>query len=73
MQEGTRVEGSYMGVEYTGTVFSSRPHTINFGIMNYIRLDTPIVIFDNLADPRDTIIVYERGPDAGSNTISIIR
>ena len=72
MKEGTRVEGVYMGVEYTGTVFNSRPHTINFGILNYIRLDAPIIIFDNPSDPRDIIIVHEHGPDAGDNTIIAI-
>ncbi len=73
MQKGTKVKGVYHKAAYTGEVFESRPHTLNSGILNYIKLDEDIIVHNNPDDPRDMILVYEGGPDAGDNTIEVIQ
>ena len=70
MKIGTNVKGEYFGEQYTGVVFESRPHTLNSGILNFVQLDNPVVIFNNPDDPRTQILVHEGGPDASKgNTI----
>ena len=45
---GTRVAGSYMGSEFTGTIVRSRRHAINTkAILLTIETDEPVDVFGN--------------------------
>ena len=48
---GAKVQGSYHGVAYRGTVEQHRPHTMNANAeMFIINLDTPITVFGATRD-----------------------
>lgn len=45
IEDGARVEGSYMGAKFTGTIRSHRQHTINYKVtMISVDLDAPVWI-----------------------------
>ncbi len=43
---GNKVAGTYFGIPYTGTVESTRPHSMRHDVqVTFIELDTPIVVY----------------------------
>lgn len=53
--EGSKVRGTYDGIEYSGSVIECRPHTIHLTrIEHTIQLDQPILVYGTV---RERIIV----------------
>jgi hypothetical protein len=53
---GARVSGTYCGTEFTGTVISSRGHSLNWSMYKvHIALDTPTVFLG--FSPRTSLMV----------------
>lgn len=52
MQIGQKVSGSYFGAAFAGEITDRRPHTMNAGIVYFVKLAAPIVA---LGDERDAL------------------
>ena len=50
MNEGTKVSGEYHGVRLSGEVTHRYPHSLNYDIIYFVRLDSPVTIYGETRD-----------------------